>query len=228
MTTNDELRRLELETAQGDLLQADLGEHRLQLQEPPRAGARTAAANTLAAYLGRLPWEVPSSEGECVTFRLNKVLTNWPVGGVKLDYPSASIDEGIVVYTEHSLVPTPLECTYNVFQDNTMLWKSSELGIEFQVDFFANDEPTRDAIEAGLPRAFSPTEVRAGVLLAGDACYFKRPVRATLISHQRFDGSADTYSRERRIRATIRADIDVVHLRRVNTLRVEYQAITTE
>lgn len=199
-------------------LQAVVGPDRFPLVGAPALPPRNAAAEILAAYLRRVEWSSPDvadsvGPGGARRWRLNQVLTNWPTSGQPLDYPACSIDEDAVPYEAHALVPTVLEETWNCYGAGTVLWKTAEEVLDFQVDFWTNAEPDREAVEAGLPRVFAPAETRYGVLLSGHPRYFSRPIRATLVDHQRIDSSEDAYLRERRLRATIRVEIDVVHLR---------------
>ena len=83
----------ELETPAAVPLQASVATDRFPLVGRPVLGARNAATEILALYLGKIPWEVNGDTGEDVTFRLNRVLKNWPVGGEALDYPAASITQ---------------------------------------------------------------------------------------------------------------------------------------
>lgn len=200
-------------------LQAEIGPDRFPVVGGTALSPRNAATEVLAAYLRRLVWYTPTAldssgvDGEPKSWKLNQVLTTWPASGTVLAYPAASVDEDAVPYEEHSLVPTVLEETLGCYGRGTVLWKTAEIALDFQVDFWTNAEPDREAIEAGLPRAFALTEGRYGVMLSGHPRYFDRAVRATLVAHDRLDTSEDAYARERRLRATIRIEIDVVHLR---------------
>jgi hypothetical protein len=202
----------------GTPLQATLGYDRFPLGPAPKLDVRNAAAETLAAYLGGVIFVIAGGKAEDKEFRLSEVLPNWPEADVELKYPSASIDDGPAPYEAHDFVPTMQEDTYNVFCPGTVIWKTGELVVEFQVDFWTNTEATRQAIAAGLPRIFNPTETRSGVLLAGHPDYFHRAVRCTLLDVDRNDGEDSTYDRERRLRTVVKAEIDVVHLRQVSQL----------
>lgn len=205
----------ELSKPIGTPLQAIVGPDRMPLGETPHLDARNAAASILSAYLQRIVFRSGGGEQSDKDFRLNSVRPNWPEPEDRLDYPCASIDDGVSLYDAHDLVPTMQEETYECFGPGTVLWKTSELVVDFQVDFWSSVQAHREAISASLPRAFSPTERRAGVLLAGHPDYFLRPLRATLINSDQIDTSGTAFDRERRLRVTIRSEIDVVHLRRV-------------
>lgn len=211
------------ELALGQPLQAVVGPDRLPLVGSPETAARRAAANTLAAFLGQLLFRTACTEEapEGVQFRLNEVRPVWPNPKTELPYPCASIIEEDAQYEWHSLEPTALEDTRDLHAPDSVLWKTAELVVDFQVDFWTNTEPHRDAIEALLPQAFSPTEGRAGVLLRGDEKYFYAPVRATLEgTFARPDESDTVFERERRLRVTVRVEMDVIHLREANDLQV--------
>lgn len=202
------------EPRMGTPLQAVVGPDRMALQPQPLLDARDAAAQVIAAYLESAEWAVrDKGGGEPTKFRLNRCTFSWPDPDQRLDYPSASIDDGVDTYEAHNLVPSALEETWHQFGRNTVLWKDSELVIEFQVDFWANSEAHREAFAANLPRIFNPTEIRAGVILSGHPCYYFRSVRATLVSVERINTSDSVFANERRLRTVIRAEIDSVHLR---------------
>ena len=112
-------------------------------------------------------------------------------------------------------MPTPLPDTRDVFCPRTVLWKTSEGATDFQVDFWANEEPTREAILARLPQAFSPSEDRVGVYVHVSERYYSRLVRLTLQSYRRIDDGARVYQRERRVLCNVRAEMDIVQLRSV-------------
>lgn len=204
--------------AMGTPLQAELGYDRFPLGPAPRMDVRTAAAESLAAYLKNVIFLIAGGKAEDTEFRLNEVLPNWPESDVALNYPAASIDDGPAPYEAHNFTPTMQENTYNVFCPGTVLWKTGELVVDFQVDFWTNTQATRQAIAAGLPRIFNPTETRSGVLLAGHPDYFHRAVRCTLMDADRADDGDTTYDRERRLRTVVKSEIDVVHLRQVTQL----------
>lgn len=147
-------------------------------------------------------------------FRLKRVEPEWPDPKKDIAYPSASIiDNANIPYEPHSLTPTALEDTWGSFGDCTVLWKTAEAVAVFQVDYWTTDTPTREAIAARLPSLFNPGEGRTGVVLSGDPRYFRRPVRATLLNHQRMDTENAVFERERRLMTLVRCEVDVVHLR---------------
>jgi hypothetical protein len=112
-----------------------------------------------------------------------------------------------------SFTPVPLEETWHEFGENTVLWKLAEANFTFQADFWADDSATREAIAARLPGLFAPGEDATRVVLVGTDRYWRRPVRAQLVSWRRMDEPSTVYVRERRLMAVIQADVDVVDLR---------------
>lgn len=182
----------------------------------PSIDARAACALVLAEYLRCLEFmrwgggQVPET-----FFRLDAVREEWPEPDVAIAYPSASIlDAGQgTVLDGHSFLPTALEDTYEVFGTGTVLWKLHEAAFDFQVDFWTDDAPTREAIAARLPGAFMPGEDGARIVLCGSPLYFDRPVRVALTRYQRMDEAGAVYPRERRLMATMRCEVDVVDLR---------------
>jgi hypothetical protein len=187
----------------------------------PRIDARAACSLVLAEYLRALEfmrWGGPT--GTDTYFKLEAVREEWPEPDVAMTYPSASIvDMGQGTALEgHGLLPTPLEETYEQFSPGTVLWKLHEAAFDFQVDFWADDSATREAIAGRLPSAFSPGEDGSRVVLCGSPLYFDRPVRASLSRYQRMDVAEAVYPRERRLMATVRCEVDVVDLRCVALL----------
>lgn len=210
-------------------LNAVIGLDRMELKPAPLLGPRDAAAQVIAAYLESAEWVVASANCEEPTrFRLNRCTFSWPDPDQRLDYPSASIDDGVDTFEAHNLVPSALEETWHQFGRNTVLWKDSELVIDFQVDFWANSDAHRQAFAANLPRLFNPTEIRAGVILSGHPCYYFRSVRATLVSVERIDTTDGVFANERRLRTVIRAEIDSVHLRAAPALNPQLEVTAEE
>jgi hypothetical protein len=207
--------------ALGTPLQVVVGPDTFPLAAIGTLDPRNAAAEALSAFL------------RCATFRrgggvgvgdkpfaLERVFAFWPDAKREIEYPSASItDAAGEPYSEHALTPTALEDSWDAYEPGTVLWKTAEAALTFQVDYWCVDDPTREAIAARLPSLFSPDEGRTGLLLAGDPRYFRRPVRATLLEHERIDTEAAVFGRERRLRTTVLCDVDVVHLRCAVELR---------
>lgn len=147
-------------------------------------------------------------------FRLAEVREEWPEPDRAMVYPSATlVDREDVPAGDSSFVPQPLEETWHEFGEGTVLWKLAEATFSFQADFWSDDVPTREAIAARLPALFAPGEDGTRVVLAGSERYFRRPVRATLLSWRRMDEPGSVYVRERRLMAVIRCEVDVVDLR---------------
>lgn len=183
----------------------------LELQ--PTMDARAACAAALAEYLRCAVFRRGGGTAAATDFQLAAVLDEWPEPDVELQYPSASvIDDSETVPEAHALVPTPLEETYNP-ETGVVLWKLAEAVQGFQVDFWATDAPTREAIAARLPALFVPGEGAYGVVLQGPVEYLCRPVRATLVSYQRMDLAEAVYPRERRLQVRIRCEVDVIQAR---------------
>lgn len=189
----------------------------------PEIDSRSAASESLVAFLRCATfrrWGGPGA-GEDVAFGLARVYRQWPEPSVMLDYPSASVlDAEDIAQQAHSFVPTPLDDTFGVFGHETVLWKTSEVSTSFQVDFWCEDDPTREAIAASLPYLFAPGEDQFGVVVQGPETYFSRRVRLSLVSMQRMDTSQTVYVRERRLMARVRAELDEVHLRRATLAAV--------
>lgn len=174
-----------------------------------------AAASALRAFVAGIVF--CRSGGESPTdraFKLNRVYSFWPDPSKGQEYPTAVCSTDTFVEEDgHNFVPTSLDETWHQFGCDTVLWKTSELVGELQLDFFASDEPTRAAIMAALPAAFSPGEERSGVMVEGSPDYFSRPVRLTLRSHRRVDVADAVFDMERRITCRVGIEVDEVHLR---------------
>jgi hypothetical protein len=210
------------------VLQGEVIEHRFPSARRNTITARDAAAQALAAYLSRVLFEVAGSPSR--TFQLKHVLTEWPESFDKMVYPSAAITSPREPIAPHNFRPTALEETWDVFCPGSVLWKTGELAVEFQVDFWCTTKPEREAVAARLDEVFSPTESRSGVLLQGPDAYWCRSVRCTLIESERIDSSASTLGREREYRAKVLAELDLVQLREAAELqpviRVEPPVVT--
>lgn len=196
-------------------LQAEIGAHRMPITGRRVLDATNAAAEVLALYLSRLEWQTGGGTGPDDRWRLNQVFPGWPDPDQPLPYPCASIDAEAAERDAHDLVPTMLEETCGQYGEGTVLWKTSEVVVEQQVDFWLTSEAERKAVMASLPAYFSPSEGRAGVLLSGHPDYYDRAVNVLLLSHDEIDTSESRFERERRIRCLFACEIEEVHLRRV-------------
>jgi hypothetical protein len=215
--------------APGTVLQAEEGPDTFPLAAIGTLDPRNAMAEVLAAFLRCAVFMRDGGTMPDKRFALERVLPEWPDPKKEIQYPSASvIDSADVPYEAHNLVPSALEETWESFGKCTMLWKTGEAVATFQVDYWATDTPTREAIAARLPSLFSPTEARVGVMLAGDPRYFRRPVRATLLDHRRVDTQERVFSRDRRLQTMVRCEIDVVHLRKAVELDPEVRLDVTQ
>ncbi len=181
----------------------------------PLLDPRGAAAYALRRYLECLEFRRWGGEAPDTFFKLKKIYDEWPEPDKLLDYPAASIvDAAAVESGAHSFTPTPLEDTWHKYGENTVLWKVSEAEIRFQLDFFTDDAPTREAIAALMPRIFSPANgERTGIVLCGSDHYYGRTTRVTLLRYRRMDNPSSAYPRERRLMVELRAEIDEVDLR---------------
>lgn len=179
----------------------------------PTLDPRNAAAETLAAYLAGLEFLRGGGESADTPFKLRSVRAEWPEPDRDMDYPCASlIDYEPIPMQAHGLTPTLLEESWNR-EKGTALWKIAEAAFTFQVDFWADNGPTREAMAARLPSAFAPEDDGARIVICGTPRYFNRTVRAALLSYQRMDTPDSVYPRERRLLALVRCEIDVVDLR---------------
>ena len=183
---------------------------------------RNAAARAIRGFLEGLTFTL---SGVCKTsdkpFKLQRVTIEWPDLHRSVVYPTASIVERPGVYEGHNFSPTPIEETFNLYAPNTVLWKTAELAVDFQVDYWTSDNPTREAIAALLPVVFSPLENQSSIAVYSAPEYFSRPVRLLLKEQERIDNSEDAFSRIKRLSTVVTATIEAVHLRRVAEVQPE-------
>lgn len=181
----------------------------------PDIDARSAMSEALVEFLRCVEFRRWGDQAPDVVFRLDRIYRQWPEPDVLLTYPSASvIDMQAAEESPHNLVPTPLEDTIDLIEPCSVMWKTAELVTTFQVDFWAEDDPTREAIAATLPMVFGSSESRYGVVVYSPPTYWSRPVRLSLLSSQRMDDTGSVYVRERRLMVRMQAEVDEVHLRR--------------
>jgi len=198
----------------GTVLQVEAG---VALARVAAKSATLAAAEALKAYLAGIDFVVGAGkDGLAVPFHLEAVALEWPDAEAlkTLQYPSAAITTATVPHGSHAFAPTPLEDTIDVHGKGTVLWKTDELQIDFQVDFWCTDRPMREGIDAALPALFNLGEGRSGIMVQGPKEYFCQAVRLTLIEHEVVDEPESVFDGSRRLRALVRADIDNVHLRK--------------
>ncbi len=175
-----------------------------------------AAALALKAYLEAAVFCVPGPPE--TTFRLERVGIGWPENFEELKYPSCSITSATIQEDAHHLTPSALEETLDQFCPGTVLWKTAELAVNLQVDFWCSDQPTQRAIRAALGALFNPTEGRAGILLQGPREYWDQAIRFSLVSRHRVDSHESAMAKQRRLTVMVLADVDVVHLRKAARL----------
>lgn len=196
---------------------------------PLFADARNACANALVCLLEETQFRRWGSEDAATFFKLEQVFANWPDAAFDVPYPAASIIEaGPSVHAAHSLTPTIIEDSFEKFCPGTVLWKTAELEATFQIDYWTNDEATREAIALRLPSLFNPSEARAGVILLASDRYFGATVRATLQSGERLDNPSTVYAKERRLRTTVTCEVDMLHLREAVPFRPSVRMTVTD
>jgi len=200
----------------GALLQADVGARRMPLAIPRLMEPRDAAAIALCKYLEAAVWTVRAKDSTKQTkFKLNYCNPEWPNEDDEINYPCAAVTVIAEERDAHNFVPTIIEDSWNKYAANSVLWKTSERDILFQVDFWVTNKPERQAIAAGLDEYFCPTEIRYGAMIEGPSEYWSQPVRFVLDSArgtERLDNSAMVFGRDRRLLARIRASIDDLQL----------------
>ena len=212
--------------ATGDLLHNDGGLIKLaRVLVPPE----DAAAEALAAYLRRACFYIHEGDppvGELSRqrpFQLVSVATDWPGPTDQLAYPSATIFGGDDTQHTGSGTPRPMEALWDPFA-GTVPWLLGIATGTFQVDFWADSAPVRQAIAARLPGLFSPSENRAGILLELPAHYLSLTARYSLVSKGRTDAPDTVWAGEHRLRAVVRWEAPDVELRCGKELVVQLPA----
>lgn len=195
-----------------------------------------AVSNVLAEYLKSLVFFVNNRSPQAhppqpvQRFQFEEVFDEWPEPDRELPYPCATVHSADPAYEPHSLVPTPVEGTFGLYDhpgatSGTVLWKTAELVGVFQIDVWTRDTAKREAVIARMQSAFSPEEGNSRVMLTGCPGYWNLPVRASLepSAIQRVDEPEPVYSHERRAIVRVRASVDVVDLRCATLLDVGYR-----
>lgn len=196
-----------------------------------------ACSNVIGAYLRTLTFSVNNRPPESnplqptQVFQFEKVFDEWPEPDQNLPYPCASVvTAGDTMYEPHSLAPTPVEGTFGLYDvpealRGTVLWKTAEAVVEFQIDLWLRDVAKREAVIARMQSAFAPEEGNRRVMLTGTPSYFNLPVRATidLAAIRRIDVPEANYSHERRAILHVIASVDVVDLRCATLLDVGFR-----
>ncbi len=183
---------------------------------PSTMDPRNAAAQAIAAYLMNATFTRSNGADDfapTTRFQLRAARREWPGPSEVLEYPCVSIiDFGEGHYDSSNLTPSAVEGSFEKYAPGTLLWKTSELTADFQIDFWTNDGPTREAIAAAIPNLFSPGE-NFGVEISCSEEYWSSSVRASLLGSVREDDSGSAYVQERRLRTTVRIEIPVLDLR---------------
>lgn len=190
----------------------------------PLLDSRSACAEALRAYLRCLVFTIDGLQAENTTFQLLDVNRQWPEpdkpmtlagpGGVRRGVCTV-LDPVGGQQAAWGLVPAALEDTIDRYAPNTVLWKTSELLVDLQADFWFANDAERQAVAAALPAAFSPSEDEFGVRLEAPPGYFSIAIRFSMIdAPRRADDPGSVYPRERRLAVAFRAEVSEVHLRR--------------
>lgn len=197
-----------------------------RIVQPPRIDSRSAVAEALREYLRCATFNVWGDKAPDRAFKLTRVDRQWPEPSQGLDVPLAVVlDPSSVLQDDWSLSPCPLEDTFEVFGPCTVLWKTAEVVATLQLDFWLANDPEREAVAALLPSLFAPEEDSWGVFVQAPDTYFCRPVRLSLMDFQRMDDAASIYPRERRLRCTVKAETDEVHLRTIKLTQIVAQLL---
>ena len=207
----------------GSLL-SPVGRRRMPLASARAMSPRDAAAAALAAYLRAAVWHIPchSDSRKNVDFKLSDVREEWPNEDDDLNQPCVAITTITEECQAHNFTPTVLEDTWNRYGNGSVLWKTDEIEILFQLDFWITNKAERQAIDAGLSEYFAPCEDRWGILLEGPTQYWSQPIRYYLQGQpvaKRQDDSDLVLGRDRKLLVRVVAQIDDLQLRRVSELR---------
>lgn len=190
----------------------------------PDMDPRTVVAKAIKRLLEVSCFRIHGGGDTDQIVRLRNVNLSWPEPSVSMEYPCATvIDFGQMKFEACNTTPTPIEETFNQFGDGTVVWRTSDLVGDVQVDFWTDNEPEREAIAAQLPIIFNQPGVRYGVVMRSPIGYFNMPVRLSLVGQQRMDTESSAYIRERRLMVQIRAELPDVHLRQAHS--GQYQVV---
>jgi hypothetical protein len=191
---------------------------------PGRIGPSKAMFEALSAYLKSITFRVyGGKDPRDYEFKLENVLDHFPRNNEKLKYPCASIIEIDPVTEEEYLSFVPIEETLGTFDamigcdgypPKTCLWTSGDVSTSFQVDFWLNNDPDRQAVEGKLNAIFHPTEVDNSVIVEGPELYFSEECEFSLISHRNDDSGISSQRNEYRLRCVISASCANLSLRR--------------
>lgn len=186
-----------------------------------RIDSRAAGVYALTQYLQNAVFEKWNDQDPTpIPFQLRRVLPEWPNASVAIDYPTATVVDGqATTMLAHNFVPMPIESTWNAYGKNTVVWKLAEIDLPFQVDFWTQSVPDREAIAASLPGLFAPGEGRSCVLVRCPEQYFCTLARLTLDQYQRVDEANSVFVGERRLMAEITVSVDVLELRCASVLQ---------
>lgn len=204
----------------GDLL-AILGTGRMPLSSLRGSSPEDAALEALACYLEKMVFFVPSSSGTPISFKLVSVQREWSNEDEEKDEPSASISIITNERQHHNFVPTFRDNSFDKYGAGTVLVKTNEREIMFQIDFWVTNKPERQAISAAIDEYFTPEEGRYGVMIQGPSSYWDEPIRFVLDSNrgtERLDSSEGALTRDRRLLVRVIANIDDLQLRKVSEL----------
>ena len=183
--------------------------------------ARAAGVYALSQYLQNAVFKKwNASDPVPIEFQLRRVLPEWPRADVAIDYPTATVIDGQATeMLGHNFVPTPIESTWDAYGKNTVVWKLAEIDLPFQVDFWTQSVPDREAIAASLPGLFSPGDGRSCVIVRCPEEYFCTVARLSLEQYQRVDEANSVFVGERRLMAEVRVSVDVLELRCASVLQ---------
>jgi len=192
---------------------------------PGLMGPTVAMREALAAYLLGITFRVAGGDDmRDSVFKLEEALDHFPRPSETLNYPCTSIEEMAETSNDQPISPAPLEDTLGTFDSmigwtgadpQTCLWVVGEAETMFQLDFWCDRDPDRQAIEGQLANIFSPEEGCSGVVLEAPELYFGQDCEFSLLS-QRFDDSGLFSERnELRLRCVIEASCAIVALRKV-------------
>lgn len=189
----------------------------------PLLDSRSACAEALRAYLRCLIFVVDGKDAPNTPFQLLSVNREWPEpsqpmvlagpGGTRRGICTV-LDPAGGREDAWSLVPAPIEDSIDRYAPGTVLWKTAEMVVELQADLWFGNDPERQAVAAALPAAFAPGEDQWGIYAEAPSGYFGLPVRLSLTNLRRADEAGSVYPRERRLVASIKAEVSEVHLRR--------------
>jgi hypothetical protein len=192
---------------------------------------RGAMASTLAKYVEGLVFQL--DDGGTVKFA--QVFAEWPNYLNRSVDPSACILPGSWKYGDALLTPTLIESTWEPAGGSGWgLYKTSEIEVEFELSFRANNVVERSQLVLGLEESFQHPEVLMSqqgaanrIVLPMDT-YYGLSARYSLLSGRLIDSEEQAMREQRDAILTISAQASKVKLGPVQPMSVTIRKFSVD